>query len=143
MEKERGEVFEKERNSESVRLLFNDLGTTRSEVAPKREGNELFFIPPPEPINDEEINAYFSRCINVFDKSVCITRNVDIIDRALAELQIANYDYEVAFGVMKNLRWANLGISVWSEAEVAAFEAGIALSGHDLEYTRKTVCHLN
>jgi hypothetical protein len=110
---------------------------------PLREGNELVFIPPPGPIDNAKLQAYFSKAIAVFPKEVNITRSVDIQDRALAELQFANFDYDAAFSVMQRLGWADLGINTWTATEVASFEAGVALYGHDLEYIRKIVCPVN
>jgi hypothetical protein len=123
-------------------LFFNDLDIPGG-CLPLQRGNELVFKPPPGPIDDEQINEYFSKSVAVFPQNVNVTRSVDIKDRALAELQAANYEYDAAFAVMQGLKWADLGINTWTAAEVSAFESGISFYGYDLFFIRKTVYLIN
>src|SRR4051794_9651966 len=68
-----------------------------------------------------------------------VSYSVDFLDRAVFELQNCNWDVNVALKRMRGLSKADFGIVDWTPAEIAAFEDGIQLYGHELWMVAKKV----
>ncbi|KAK4519548.1 asparagine synthetase [Mucor velutinosus] len=66
--------------------------------------------------------------------------NSDLMDRALYELELNNYDTETAYDNMSKLNGDDFKHVVeWTPAEMEAFEQSIRDHGHDLNYAKAAV----
>ncbi|GAN02864.1 conserved hypothetical protein [Mucor ambiguus] len=66
--------------------------------------------------------------------------NSDLMDRALYELELNNYDTEIAYDNMSKLNGDDFKhIVEWTPAEIEAFEQSIRDHGHDLNYAKTAV----
>lgn len=101
----------------------------------RQEADErVFFMPEGM---EEAIEGYFEECKTFFPSIP--GREIDIIDRAMIELDKAGYDTQVGLQAMKRLQWSDLGVSEWSEEDVSRFEAAVVKYGHDLEFIKREV----
>lgn len=66
--------------------------------------------------------------------------NSDLMDRALYELELNNYDTDIAYENMSRLNGDDFKhIVEWTPAEIEAFEQSIRNHGHDLNYAKTAV----
>ncbi|KAL7318202.1 putative PHD type zinc finger protein with BAH domain-containing protein [Mucor circinelloides] len=66
--------------------------------------------------------------------------NSDLMDRALYELELNNYDTDIAYDNMSKLNGDDFKhIVEWTPAEIEAFEQSIRDHGHDLNYAKAAV----
>ncbi|TPX60050.1 hypothetical protein PhCBS80983_g02085 [Powellomyces hirtus] len=105
-------------------------GINEAVDLPNRASSEERTFCKPQDLSDKQIAQYLDR---IQDEMPTNLKCSDYLyNRALYELHKANYDTDAALKVMIPLRSQELGVPTWTEAEIKAFEVGIAKYGHEL-----------
>ncbi|KAI8889514.1 BAH-domain-containing protein [Backusella circina FSU 941] len=93
----------------------------------------------PEYLEEDELDSYMEAVKNIPDLPIS-SASSDLMDRALIELELNNYNTEIALDHMTRLNKDDFKHAVeWSREEIDAFEQSIREHGHDLNSAKRAV----
>ncbi|KAF1804464.1 PHD-zinc-finger like domain-containing protein [Mucor lusitanicus] len=127
-------------DQDDVASSFSGSSEQTSSMRPTRGTDEtVTVIYRPGILSESAIDQYMDSVKQL--KNIPLPpHNSDLMDRALYELELNNYDTDTAYDNMSKLNGDDFKhIVEWTPAEVEAFEQSIRDHGHDLNYVKAAV----
>ncbi|CEP08262.1 hypothetical protein [Parasitella parasitica] len=117
-----------------------DISTSNASKRPVRGIDDtVTVIYRPGILDEASIDSYMES-VKGLDNIPLLPHSSDLMDRALYELELNNYETETAYENMSKLNGDDFKhIVEWSPAEIEAFEQSIRNHGHDLNYAKAAV----
>lgn len=117
-----------------------DPSNTNANLRPVRGTDDTITIIYRPGILDEAKIDNYMHAVKQLKNIPLPPHNSDLMDRALYELELNNYDTDIAYENMSKLNGDDFKhIVEWTPAEIEAFEQSIRNHGHDLNYAKTAV----